>query len=255
MDGDGLGGGPARPEDGTPLATPVPARWPLGGLILVVIAAFAAAVIASLPVIVGLGVGRETAQQRSPADLLLLAGLSDGAMLLAIFGLGRPLLHLTMRDLGLLRPSGAALARAAQVAGLLWLVSIAVNAVQTRVLGANPQSLVVSLGAHSGPAAFAVDLVTSAAIAPFAEEILFRGLIFGGLAQRMPVALAAAISALLWALAHGVGVLLPIFVLGLGLAWVYWRTRSLWAAMLTHALVNAVSLTLLFALPKDLLAG
>jgi len=221
----------------------------------VVIAAFAAAVVASLPVIFGLGVGLETAQERSPLDILLLAGLSDGAMLLAIFGLGRPLLRLNTRDLGLTRPSAAALLIAARVAALLWLVSIGVNAVQTRLKGPDPQSLVVTLGAHSGPTAYVIDLVTSAAIAPFAEEVLFRGLIFGGLAQRMPVAIAAAISALLFALAHGLNVVAPIFVLGLGLAWVYYRTRSLWAAMLTHSIVNAVSLTLLFVLPKELLAG
>jgi CAAX protease family protein len=254
VDADGLGGGGARPEDGPPLATPV-ARWSLVRLLIVVIAAFAAAVIASLPVIFGMGIGLETAQERSPLDILLLAGLSDGAMLLAIFGLGRPLLGLTARDLGLGRPSAAALLTAARVAGLLWIVSIGVNAVQTRLAGPNPQSLVVSLGAHSGPVAYLIDLVTSAAIAPFAEEVLFRGLIFGGLAQRMPVVIAAAISALLFALAHGIGVVAPIFVLGLGLAWVYHRTRSLWAAMVTHSLVNAVSLTLLFVLPRELLAG
>ena len=38
--------------------------------------------------------------------------------------------------------------------------------------------------------------------------------------------------------------LLPIFVLGLGLAWVYDRTKSLLAPMAMHATVNGISVAL-----------
>jgi hypothetical protein len=129
------------------------------------------------------------------------------------------------------------------------VLSIAVNALQIRLFGPHPQALIVTVGAHAGPLALTLDLVTAALVAPLAEETLFRGLIFGGLAQRVPVPLAAAASALLFALSHGVGVLAPIFALGLGLAYVYRRTGTIWGPILTHGLVNAVSVVLLFALP------
>jgi hypothetical protein len=105
---------------------------------------------------------------------------------------------------------------------------------------------VVTLGAHTGPVAYVLDLASSAVVAPVAEETLFRGVIFGGLAQRMPLWAAAGLSALLFAGFHGLGVLVPIFILGLGLAYVYARTGSVWAPMITHGLVNAVSVTILF---------
>lgn len=57
-------------------------------------------------------------------------------------------------------------------------------------------------------------------------------------------------SALLFAVSHGLGVVAPIFVLALGLAWIYARTGTIWAPIVMHAVVNAVSLLLVFALPK-----
>jgi membrane protease YdiL (CAAX protease family) len=189
-------------------------------------------------------------QQRTPEELLVVALITDAALLVALFGLGRRLLGLRPADLGFRRTSARTLGFAAAVAGGLWLLSILVNVLQIRAFGANPQSLVITVGAHSGLPALLMDLVTGAVIAPFAEEVLYRGLIFGGLAQRMPLAAAGTISALLFAVSHGLGVLGPIFVLGLGLAWVYVRTGTIWAPMVTHAVVNAISLLILFAAPR-----
>lgn len=199
---------------------------------------------------IALGIGRRPAQQRSAEEILLLALLGDGALLIVLFALGRRLLALRPADLGFRRPSLGALRFAVGAAAGLWLLSIAVNALQISAFGPHPQPLIVTVGAHSGPLAILMDLTTGAVVAPFAEETLFRGLVFGGLTRWMPPWAAAAISALLFAVSHGLGVLAPIFVLGLGLAYVYARTGTIWAAMLAHALVNAVSLLLLFAVPK-----
>jgi len=253
VDGAGPGSGAPRPEDGPPLAANALALWSAPGLILTVLAAFAAAIAASVPVVIALGIAREPAAERSAEEILLLAIASDGAMIGAIAVLGRYLLGLRPSDLGLRPPPKGALPFAVRAAGALWLLSISVNALQSLFSGPNPQSILVSLGAHSGVPAFVLDLLTGAVVAPFAEELLFRGLIYGGLAQRYPGWLAAVFSALLFALLHGVGVLVPIFVLGLGLAYVYQRTGTLWAPILTHSLVNAVSLALLFLAPRSVL--
>lgn len=197
-----------------------------------------------------LGMRGRTPQERGPEEILLLAAASDGAMLLALFGIGRVLLGIRAADLGLRSTSAATLRSAASAAVGLWLLSIAVNAAQISVFGPHPQTLIVTVGAHSGAAALVMDLMTGAVIAPVAEELLFRGLVFGGLAQRMPVAVAATVSALLFALSHGLGVVAPIFVLGLGLAWLYRRTGTIWAPIMAHGVVNAISLSLLFVLPR-----
>jgi membrane protease YdiL (CAAX protease family) len=51
-------------------------------------------------------------------------------------------------------------------------------------------------------------------------------------------------SALLFAFSHGaVGLLVPVFVSGLLLAWLFLRSRSLGASMTAHALQNALAFT------------
>lgn len=248
MDAAGPGGGPPRPEDGPPL-TPA-ARWSAPRLAATALGAFLAAIVASTAVVLLLGLPGRPPQQRTAEQILAVALATDAALLLALFGIGRRLLGLTPRDVGFRAASARTLGLAAASALGLWLLSIFVNAVQISLFGPNPQSLIVTIGAHRGLAALVMDLVTGAVLAPFAEEVLYRGLIFGGLAQRMPVAAAAAVSALLFALSHGLGVIAPIFVLGLGLAWIYARTGTIWAPIVMHAVVNAVSLLLVFALPK-----
>lgn len=249
MDAARPGGSAPSAEDRPPLSAPA-LRWSALRFAITALGSFVAAVIVSSAVAIALGGRGRPALERSPEEILLLAVLADGALLAALFAIGRVLLRLRPADLGFRRPSLGALWFATGMAGALWLLSIFVNALQIRAFGPNPQPLIVTVGAHSGLAALVMDLTTGAVVAPFAEEILFRGLIFGGLAQRMPLGAAGTISALLFALSHGLGVVAPIFVLGLGLAYVYARTGTIWAPMITHALVNAVSLLFLFALPK-----
>ncbi len=82
-------------------------------------------------------------------------------------------------------------------------------------------------------------------LAPFVEETFFRGFVFSGIGKRFGYGWGAVLSALLFALAHlQLGALVPIFLLGLLLAWLYWRTRSLWTCIFTHFAYN--SLILLF---------
>lgn len=78
--------------------------------------------------------------------------------------------------------------------------------------------------------------------APVFEEFVFRGLIFGGLRRSLNLPLSAVASAALFAIVHPSFSLLPVFVLGLGTAWVYERKRMLLAPMATHAVYNAIIL-------------
>jgi membrane protease YdiL (CAAX protease family)/uncharacterized RDD family membrane protein YckC len=93
-------------------------------------------------------------------------------------------------------------------------------------------------------------IVGVAAIAPVVEEIVFRGMVFGWLRGRTPLAWAVVISAALFALEH-IGFLqltlfLPIFAMGVVLALLYHHARSIWPSVLVHATFNLVGLLVLF---------
>jgi len=84
-------------------------------------------------------------------------------------------------------------------------------------------------------------LIASVLVAPICEETFFRGFVFAGFLNRMPVAVAILLSSLLFAIAHAdLGSFAVLFFIGLALAFVRWRTRSLWPGILLHLLNNGV---------------
>ena len=88
---------------------------------------------------------------------------------------------------------------------------------------------------------FKVQMLFTLAVvaAPLAEEFIFRGLVFGGLRRTMGLGASMVMSAALFAIVHPPASMLPVFVLGLGAALLYDRTRSLLAPVLMHAVYNA----------------
>jgi membrane protease YdiL (CAAX protease family) len=81
-------------------------------------------------------------------------------------------------------------------------------------------------------------------IAPVAEEVFFRGFLFTGIGNRYGYGWGAVISALIFALAHFMqpGAFVPIFIFGILLAWLYFKTGSIWACIFTHATYNSLAL-------------
>ncbi|MCX7806317.1 MAG: CPBP family intramembrane metalloprotease [Planctomycetota bacterium] len=89
-------------------------------------------------------------------------------------------------------------------------------------------------------------LVFSATVlaAPALEEIFFRGVIYGAMSRWVPRLLAAVLQAALFASAHrNESQFLPIFVMGILLAWLYERTGSLWAPITFHSLNNLAAMS------------
>ena len=80
-------------------------------------------------------------------------------------------------------------------------------------------------------------------LTPICEEIVFRGLLFGTLRRRLPLAAAAILSAAIFAVAHGYGILgfAAVFWSGLLWAWAYERTGSLLPSMAAHAADNLMA--------------
>jgi membrane protease YdiL (CAAX protease family) len=82
-------------------------------------------------------------------------------------------------------------------------------------------------------------------LAPIAEELFFRGIVFNAWLREGGRRWAYIGSAALFAAVHlSLVSALPIFLLGLALAWVYERTRNLLAPIAMHATVNGISVTI-----------
>lgn len=88
-------------------------------------------------------------------------------------------------------------------------------------------------------------IVAAVIVAPIAEELFFRGMLFQALRRRMRLWGAAALSAVTFAAAHAQAtplasalVFASIFPLGIFLAWVVERRGSLLIAVTVHAVFN-----------------
>lgn len=93
-------------------------------------------------------------------------------------------------------------------------------------------------------------VIIGAVLAPIAEETLFRGGIYASLRNRFGIGWGLTISSLLFAIAHLDPLeFVPIFFIGMALALVYEKTRSLWMSMIVHSTNNAIAFFLLSVLP------
>jgi len=133
--------------------------------------------------------------------------------------------------------------------GVLWGLAAVVVAV---VLAVVTQALFGEFSSSAGDLAedlaenkliFAVFLLTIMIGAPIAEEIFFRGFLFGALAKkRLPPVWAVVVSAAVFSLIHLEPVrIILLFGIGLILGLARWLTRSTTTAIVAHVVNNSVS--------------
>ena len=83
--------------------------------------------------------------------------------------------------------------------------------------------------------------LVASVLAPFAEEVAFRGYLLSALRTRLRPGAAIAASSVLFACMHLDPVRFPAVVfLGLFLGWLAWRSGSVWPAVAAHAVNNAL---------------
>lgn len=88
-------------------------------------------------------------------------------------------------------------------------------------------------------------------LAPIGEEMLFRGVFYPILRDRLGVWPGVLISSLIFGIIHGdIAVGLTAFLLGIILALIYEYSRSLWTSILVHAINNSAKIALLYILIK-----
>jgi membrane protease YdiL (CAAX protease family) len=192
------------------------------------------------------------AQLLTPRGFVFIQLPTTIVMVAATLGIARGWLRASFEDLGFGSLPNAQTVLIAVVAGLgLWVLSSLLGAFQERLLGPHPQQIELVLRQHRGIAAFALDFFSAVILAPLWEETFFRGLFFAALVQRMPLWPAAILSGVAFGLGHGdMWNFLPLSVLGVGLALVYFRTGNIWANILTHATINGTDTILIFFFPN-----
>lgn len=149
----------------------------------------------------------------------------------------------SLEDLGLRPPRGRQILWGLLGVPVILVVTSIIGAVITALYGPHEQTALRMLPSFNTPSLFLTFAFVAAIAAPFFEELFFRGFIFNAFAERLSFWPAAVLSGLIFALAHGdIWALLPLWGVGLCLAYIYSHSRSLWASMLTHSLFNSVSL-------------
>lgn len=96
-----------------------------------------------------------------------------------------------------------------------------------------------------GFGALPVQILLIAVAAPVSEELCFRGMLFGGLRNRYPRWIAAAIAALVFGALHaltGISAVPPLIAFGFILCLLYEKTGSIVPGILLHMLNNSVAL-------------
>jgi uncharacterized protein len=89
-------------------------------------------------------------------------------------------------------------------------------------------------------------VVLTVVVAPVVEELLFRGCLYRFLKAKLSMAVALGLSGLLFALLHyNLLSLVPLFILGVVLAYAYERTGSIKVPILIHAIFNANTIILI----------
>lgn len=158
----------------------------------------------------------------------------------------------TRANIGLGRPPRATDLAVGLLAGLgLVFVSDVVASLQEKLLGPHPQQSVQIIMSHHGLGSFGLDFVTVALAAGVCEEIMFRGVVFTALVQRMPLWWAAVLSGLMFAAAHvDPWSFLALWTVGIGLGLLFFQTRSLWPNIVAHTTFNAFTLVLIYFFPQ-----
>jgi uncharacterized protein len=92
----------------------------------------------------------------------------------------------------------------------------------------------------------ATGLLGYAVLVPIAEEVVFRGVLYGWLRLDMSLEASVLISSVVFGLAHGVSINgIMTFFLGIGLAILYERSGSILPGIVVHMVNNAIAITLL----------
>ena len=228
---------------------PVPAWAPLAAMI----AAFVVATIAYLVIAAGVEAGGGTVTAGGPPGLVISATLIQDVALIAaaVLFAGMWARGLTPASFGL---RTVPLGRAAGWTVLGFVMFWILTAIYISLVGEpDQQELTRDLREEESLAALIGYGVLLAFVAPLAEELFFRGFVFGVLREKIGVAWGAAATGVVFGLVHVAGSPIEtvgvLIILGVLLCVVYQQTGSLLPCIALHAMNNAISFAATKSLP------
>jgi membrane protease YdiL (CAAX protease family) len=180
-----------------------------------------------------------------PDDVLyrwstVAGGIIQYAIILAIvLALCRGLAPAT---LGLRRPASWRRAAGLLVVAIvsIWIIGAVLNVF---LKAGEEQGLVPHDWESDRAVPFAANFVVVALVAPIVEELTYRGLGFAAVRDAFGVGAAILVTAVAFGLAHGLVVALPVLTIFGGiLAWLRFKTDSLYPSIILHGLFNGVAL-------------
>lgn len=135
---------------------------------------------------------------------------------------------------------------------LVWMAALVTGAIVTAALTpllGQPRSNAETLLAQSfDPLFVALIVPTVCLLAPFCEELLFRGALFGWLSAHLPVSISVVVTAAVFAGAHLLPQLFPVlFVFGLAATLIRARTDSTFNSFAMHATQNTFAVAATYA--------
>lgn len=177
----------------------------------------------------------------SPVGGAVLAGLS-GVAGLAGFGAAAALRHRSWQAFGVRRTTARWLwigvaggVVAMLVKGLLTPLFLMLTDAETDTQAG------YAVGASGGVWLLVATAIGLAVLTPIGEEFLFRGVVTTGLLRYGPV-IATVGSAAIFALLHGINVVLPTaFIVGIITAELRRRSDSVWPGVVVHAFNNSIT--------------
>jgi membrane protease YdiL (CAAX protease family) len=204
------------------------------------------------PMVTGLLAGPPTPGGELQPSLTLSLGILVTQSLLTVVVLRTLIVQrrrVTWRELGLLPASGKWL-RTSVMLGvfalpMVWVIGIFSKA----LLGEPAENTQIDFLMPQQPnlLAFLPSLFAVSLLVPLAEELAFRGLLYGWLRARLGRSTAIALSAVIFGLFHGQPDFLPAHIaLGALLAYIYERSGSLWPAVVLHGVFNGAMLGLFY---------
>jgi CAAX protease family protein len=180
-------------------------------------------------------------------------GLVAGATLVEAVSLGVALV-LARRAAGSVRAADFGLRRTAPRAAVGWVLLALfgggmVLSVYDSIVAPRPERIFEHVSAHPLAGVIAGG-VSAALLAPLAEELFYRGFLYGGLRRRLGPMAAVVITSLLFALDHliGGGYTLAdvgaVAIIGVSLCLLYEITGSIWPCVALHSFYDASSFEL-----------
>ena len=227
------------PRDLSDRAVPWTVKDALLGIALVAVGAVLATALLG-------GLGDRGDGETNPFLVSLALALFSGLMVTAVWLFAIKRYGVPWRALGLARPQAH---RSMLLAWLVLILSLAFSGlytIATSAIGIDAllPSPIPDHALGEGPSRF-VNIGIIGLAGPLAEEMFFRGFLLVALLHPLGTLRAVSIGSAVFAASHGsVPVLLPTFVSGILLSWLFLKTRSIWPPFSAHAAQNLIVLSL-----------